>query len=142
MPAKTYRWSGNHIPIQTASAPIASGALVFQEGIFGVAITAAATGQSLMVETEGVHLLTVPASTVKGDRLEATLTAESVAVTLSRNVTTHSAIGIAIGDRNPSRARRSCCSLASHTVPTPEGVTQPVRRAGWRPAPAPGGCSG
>lgn len=100
MPAKTYRWSGNHLPVTTASAAIASGALVFQEGMFGVAITGAASGASLMIETKGVHLLTVPAGSAKGDKLHAVLSGESVAVALVVPGT-GIPVGLQVGDRDP-----------------------------------------
>lgn len=105
MPARSFRWSGNHLPIATASADIAAGALVYQEGFVGFAITDAKSGASLQIETQGVHRTKVDASTVKSDLLFANLSAgESVDITLTRiptsPATDQSLLAIAVGDRD------------------------------------------
>lgn len=99
MPARSYRHSGNHIPIATASGTIAAGALVYQEGFLGFAITGAATGASLQIETQGVHKCKSTSGTAKGDRLYADLYAgESVDITLSKTASNNSLVAIAVGD--------------------------------------------
>jgi predicted RecA/RadA family phage recombinase len=100
--ATGYRHSGKKIPVASASGTITSGSLVFQEGFLGVAITDAASGKSLTIDTEGVWVVAVPASTVKGDKLWATLSAESTGLTLKRSgqTTGDSLVGIAVGDRD------------------------------------------
>lgn len=101
MPAGTFRHSGNHMPVASASAAIAAQALVYQEGFLGVAITAAAIGASLWIEVEGVHMLTVPATTVKGDKLYADLfPGESVSLALTKTAANNTLVGIAAGDRD------------------------------------------
>lgn len=100
--ANNYRHSGKKIPVLSASAAITVGALVFQEGHLGVAVTAMASGASGTLDTMGVWVVNVPASTVKGDKLWATLSAESVGLTLKRSgqTTGDSLIGVAVGDRD------------------------------------------
>lgn len=98
--SNTYRHSGKHLPVATASGAITSGALVYQEGMFGVAITSAAVGASLWLDAEGVHVLPVPAGVLKGDRLYADLGAESTGLTLTETATGATLIGIAVGDRD------------------------------------------
>lgn len=99
--SNTFRMSGKHLPVVSASADIVSGALVYQEGIFGVAIKSAAAGFSLNLDVEGVHIVPVPSGTVKGDKLFADLFGgESAAVTLTKTATNNTLIGLAIGDRD------------------------------------------
>jgi predicted RecA/RadA family phage recombinase len=112
--SNTYRMSGKHLPVASASAAITSGALVFQEGFFGVAITSAAEGASLWIDTQGVHVLTVPAGTLKGDRLYADLGAESAGLTLTETPG-DTLIGIAVGDRDA--AGKALVLLASQPQP-------------------------
>ena len=100
--ANTYRHSGRHIPVLTASGTIASGAFVVQEGWFGVAITGAASGAALQIDTFGVHNLPVPSGTVKGDLLYApgAPATEAASVTLTKTATSNTLIGKAVGDRD------------------------------------------
>lgn len=95
-----YRHSGQRMPVVSASAAIASGALVVQEGFFGVAHTAALTGASLNLGISGVWDLPVPASTVKGDTLYVTSLADSAAPTVTRTASGNFKIGVACSDRD------------------------------------------
>ena len=101
--ANTFRFSGRHIPIQTASGAIASGAFCVQEGFFGVAIKAMATGDSGQLDVEGVHLLDVPAGVLKGDLLyvagNTRPLADATAPSLTETSSGNTAVGIAVGDR-------------------------------------------
>lgn len=106
MPADTYRSPGNHIPVASASGTIAAGTLVKQEGFWGIAITGAATGESLQLDCSGIHKIAVPASTVKGDVLYADLSggadilAASITVVRSGQSAGFTIIGKAVGDRD------------------------------------------
>lgn len=106
MPANTYRHSGNHLPVATASAAIVAGNLVYQEGFVGIAITGCATGASTQLDCEGVHWLTVPVTTVKGDKLYADLfPGESVNLALTKTAANNTLIGIAAGDRDTTTGK-------------------------------------
>jgi predicted RecA/RadA family phage recombinase len=106
MPASTFRHDGNHLPVASASGAIAAGALVYQEGFVGVAITAAALGASTWIEVEGVHMLTAPAGTVKGDKLYADLFAgESTSLALTKTAANNTLVGIAAGDRDTTTGK-------------------------------------
>lgn len=99
--ADNYKFSGRVIPITSASAAIANGAFVYQEGFVGVALNAAASGASLDVATEGVWELAVPSGVVKGDVLYANLAAESVSLTLTEDSGSgNTMVGIAVTDRD------------------------------------------
>ncbi len=100
--ANNYRHSGKHMPVATASAAIVSGALVFQEGFFGIAITNAALGASCTIDTMGVFVLPVPAGVVKGTKLygPGAPPAETAAVALTATAAGNTLIGIAAGDRD------------------------------------------
>lgn len=102
MPASTYRHSGVHIPVATASAALTGGTLVYQEGWFGVVITGVASGKPTELEVEGVHNIAVPANVLKGDTLWADLSggdAASVTLTETR-ADTLTLIGKAVSDRD------------------------------------------
>lgn len=96
------RLGGKQVKVDTASAGITRGALAYQEGFFGVAVTDADSGAEIWLHISGAHTVAVPASTVKGDRLYADLTSESVGLTLKR--TSYAAgeyfIGTALEARN------------------------------------------
>lgn len=100
----TFRYGDGNIPVQTASAAIASGALCSQEGFIGVAKTAMASGASGWLKTTGVHVLPVPAGVIKGDLVYFTATAqpltESVAITLTETAAGGVVVGKAVGDRD------------------------------------------
>ena len=100
--ATTYRHSGKHIPVVSASGAILSGAIVVQEGWFGIAIKAAATGQSLELDVHGVHVVPVPAGVLKGDKLyvPGDLTSDATSVTLTETATANTYFGKAVGDRD------------------------------------------
>jgi len=102
--ANTYRHTGRHIPVASASGAITSGAFVVQEGWFGVAITSAATGASLQLDTMGVHVIAVPSGTVKGDLLYITgaITAASdiIPAVLTKTAASNTLMGKAVGDRD------------------------------------------
>lgn len=99
--AGNYRYTGKRLPVATASADITSGALVVQEGFFGIALTSAKSGASLWIGAEGVWVLPVPASTVKGERLYAADFSDAVGPTLTRTAPTGKrCIGTAVSDRD------------------------------------------
>lgn len=100
--SNTYRHSGRHIPVASASGAIASGAIVVQEGWFGIAIKAAATGESLELDVEGVHRLPVPAGVLKGDTLyvPGAPPTEGNAVSLTETATANTYFGKAVSDRD------------------------------------------
>jgi len=99
--ANNYRYSGKRLPVATASAAITSGALVVQEGFFGVALTSALTGASLWLGADGVWVVPVPASTVKGDRLTAADFTDAIPPTLTRAPPTgRRHIATAVSDRD------------------------------------------
>lgn len=97
--ATTYRHSGKHLPVVSASAPLTSGALAFQEGILGIVVTSCLNGGSTQLDTRGVHNIPVPSGTVKGDRLYADLSAEINAVVLTRTAGANSLVAVAVADR-------------------------------------------
>jgi predicted RecA/RadA family phage recombinase len=99
--ANNYRFSGKRLPVATASADITSGQLVVQEGFFGIALTSAKSGASCWIGADGVWVIPVPASTVKGDRLTAAALTDAVAPTLTRTAPTgRFQIGTAVSDRD------------------------------------------
>ena len=61
------------VSVSDLAGAIAPGALVYQEGFVGYAITGAATGEGLQIECDGVHRTKVAAGVVKGDKLYANL---------------------------------------------------------------------
>ena len=114
--ATTFRFSGDEVPVQTASGAIASGALCSQEGFIGIAKTAMASGGSGWLKTTGVHIIPVPAGVVKGDSLYYTATAspltESVAITLTETAAGGVPVGKAVGDRDADgKALVKLCDL-------------------------------
>jgi predicted RecA/RadA family phage recombinase len=104
--ANNFRHSGKRLPVVSASAAVTSGQLVVQEGVFGVALVSVASGAGFWIGAEGVWVLTVPASTVKGDRLfldGAVLSTDAVNPTITRTGGTgDTLIGIAMSDRDAS----------------------------------------
>ena len=99
--ANNFRHTGTRLPVVSASAAIASGDLVVQEGFFGIALTKAASGASLWIGATGVWNIPVPASTVKGERLYAAALTDAVNPTLTRTAPTGKFhIGTAITDRD------------------------------------------
>lgn len=100
MPASTYRHSGKHIPVATASATLTAGNIAYQEGFVGVVITGVASGKPTELDVDGVHNLVVPSGTVKGDKLYADLFAgESASLSLTKTATNNTLVGIALSDR-------------------------------------------
>ena len=103
MPASTYRSRGEHVPVVSASAALVGGTFAFQEGFYGIVITGCAIGKSTQLDCFGVHMIAVPASTVKGDKLYATLAVggDVYPVTIKRAFTAGDLlIGQAQGDRD------------------------------------------
>lgn len=102
--ANNFRHSGKRLPVVSASGAITSGALVVQEGVFGIALVSVASGAGLWIGAEGVWVIAVPASTVKGDRLfidGGTLGTDSTGPTLTRSGGTgDTLIGIAMSARD------------------------------------------
>lgn len=99
--ANNRRYSGHRLPVATASAAIASGDFVVQEGFFGIALTKAATGASLWLGAEGIWNIPVPGATVKGDRLYLADLTDQIAPTFTRTAPTGKRhIGTAVGDRD------------------------------------------
>jgi len=100
--ANNYRHSGDRAPVATASGAITSGALVVQEGFFGVAMTSAATNGSLWIKMQGVFNLAVPSGTVKGDILyvPGAPATEANAPTLTKTATSNTQVGKAMSDRD------------------------------------------
>lgn len=98
--ATTDRYMSGRVAVVSASAAIASGAFVRQEGWFGIAKTAMASGAGGWLQTDGVHIIPVPAGVLKGDLLYADDAAESVGLTLTETATGNVLIGKAIGDRD------------------------------------------
>ena len=96
----TDRYMAGRVPVATASAAIASGALVLQEGWVGIAATAMASGGSGWIKTEGVHIIPVPAGVAKGDLLYVDDAAESVALTPTETASGNLLIGKAVGTRD------------------------------------------
>ena len=102
MPASTYRHSGKHIPVLSASAALVGGTLVIQEGWFGVVIAGVAIGLDTELEVEGVHNIAVPAGVLKGDVLWADLSGgDAASVTLTETGAVGlTVIGKAVSDRD------------------------------------------
>jgi predicted RecA/RadA family phage recombinase len=100
--ATTYRHSGKHIPVASASGPIVSSAIVVQEGWFGIAIKSAATGESLELDVEGVHRLPVPAGVTKGTLLyvPGAPATEDNSADLTATATSNTLFGKAVSDRD------------------------------------------
>lgn len=100
----TYRHSGRHIPIASASGAITSGTIVAQEGFVGVAINTLASGESGWLDAAGVHYITVPATTAKGDKLylpgTAGVATEANAPTLTKSAGAgaNQFVGVAVSD--------------------------------------------
>lgn len=101
--AGNFRYTGNRLPVATASADITSGQLVVQEGFFGIALTTAKSGTSLWLGSTGIWNIPVPSSTVKGERLYVAALSDAVAPTLTRtSPSTKFHIGTAVSDRDSS----------------------------------------
>lgn len=102
--AGNYRHSGLRVAVVSASSGgVANGALCYQEGFVGIALTAAAVGASFTMQKRGTFVVPVPVSTVKGDRLYATIVpgTDQVALTLDRTTGAGKYyIGTAEGDRD------------------------------------------
>jgi predicted RecA/RadA family phage recombinase len=94
--------SADHLPIASASANIASGALVVQEGLIGVALKAITSGAGGTIASEGVWNLVVPAGTVKGDLLyvPGAPASEDAAPVLTKTSSANTLIGVAITARH------------------------------------------
>lgn len=107
--ADNFRHSGKRLPITSASAAVTSGRLVVQEGVFGIALVSVASGAGFWIGAEGVWVISVPASTVKGDRLfidGADLATDSAAPTLTRTGGTgDTLIGIAMSNRDTTSGK-------------------------------------
>lgn len=99
--ANNFRHNGHRLPVATASAAIASGDFVVQEGFFGIALTKAALGASLWIGADGVWNVPVPASTIKGERLYVAALTDAVNPTLTRtSPSTKFHVGTATTDRD------------------------------------------
>jgi predicted RecA/RadA family phage recombinase len=98
--ANNFRHTGKRLPVASASANIASGALVVQEGLFGVALKAAASGGSLWIGAEGVWELPVPVATAKGDPLFAAAMSDTASLTLTKTAHLNFFIGTAVSGRD------------------------------------------
>lgn len=98
--ANNYRYTGSRIPVATASANVASGDFVVQEGLFGVALTTAKSGASLWLGDEGVWRLPVDTGIVKGNRVGVASLADAVAPTIVKADVANDfyQVGTAIGD--------------------------------------------
>lgn len=96
----TDRYMAGRVPVASASAAIASGAIVRQEGWFGIAATSMAAGAGGWLKISGTHIVPVPSGTVKGDLLYGDDASESVAVTLTKTASGNVLIGKAVGDRD------------------------------------------
>lgn len=103
--AANYKNSGKRVLINSASGAVTSGALVAQEGFFGVALTSAASGRPFWIAIEGVFNIAVPASTVKGDFMYIPgangAVTESTGPTVARAATNaNTPVGKALTDRS------------------------------------------
>jgi predicted RecA/RadA family phage recombinase len=80
--ANNFRYTGSRLPVATASANIAVGDFVVQEGLFGVALTRILSGAAGWLGDEGVWRLPVDTGIVKGDRVGVADLADAVAPTI------------------------------------------------------------
>lgn len=102
--ATSYRNSSKRLPITAASGAIASGAIVAQEGLQGVALEAMVSGGSGTIGAEGIWNLTVPSGTVKGDKLylPGAPATTAVAGVLTKTASSNTLFGIALSPRDAS----------------------------------------
>jgi predicted RecA/RadA family phage recombinase len=92
--ADSFSYTGRRLPIAVASGAIASGALVVQEGLFGVALGAIASGASGTLAAEGVWDL--PVTATKGQRVYIHALTDSVAATLTTESSDAYFVGVAV----------------------------------------------
>jgi hypothetical protein len=121
MPATTYRHSGEHISVASASAALTGGTLAIQEGWFGVVIAGVAQGLPTELEVEGVHNILVPAGVLKGDTLWADLSGgDAASITLTETYADgYTLIGKASTDRDSGG--RAQVKLAAQPGNPPNG---------------------
>lgn len=100
MPPNNYKYSGDRIPITSASGAILGGALCVQEGIIGIADHALASGQAGTLWSRGAFNLAVPAGLVKGNPvyIAGDPPAETVSATLVASPDGATLVGVIVSD--------------------------------------------